>query len=170
MRPIGFSTVCSRLVVSALFVALVLHATAVRGEQPAPDPCAWLTTAQLNKTLGQRFAAPEQSVAPAAYAGQPSGTKCGYKSEQGGAVEVTFIVYVDPSPAQAKATFEKLSTFFPATSKPGGIGDAAYVDEGYAIHVLKGNVRYYISVSTSDATPESQKQLRDLATGVAAQI
>ena len=49
-------------------------------------------------------------------------------------------------PAVAKDNFNKLTTFFgPSTPLP-GIGDAAYRDSGYAVHVVKGNVRYYINM------------------------
>lgn len=170
MRPMGLSTVCARLILSAPVAALVTHATAVGANQPA-DACSWLTPAQLEKTLGQHFAAPERSVAPPAYRGQASGTNCDYRAQQGASGEVVLIGYVDGSASEAKATFEKLSAFFGPTAKPSGIGDEAYVDANHAIHVLKGKVRYYISIRPSDAdTTALEKQLRDLALAVAAQI
>jgi hypothetical protein len=170
MRPTGFSTVCARLVVSAPVAALIAHATVVGARQPA-DICSWLTPAQLEKTLGQQFAAPERSVAPPAYQGQAAGAHCEYAAQQGALAGVVLIGYVDGSAAEAKATFEKLSAFYGPVSKPSGIGDAAYVDQAHAIHVQKGKVRYYISIAPSDAdTPALEKQLRDLALAVAAKI
>jgi hypothetical protein len=80
---------------------------------------------------------------------------------------VTFIAYVDSSPAQAKQNFDKLSMWFPAKSKP-AIGDSAYIDTKGAIHVLKGRVRYYIEISSSGGS--SEKAVNDLATLVATEI
>jgi hypothetical protein len=129
-----------------------------------------LTPQLLQKTLGQPFGAPEKSTAPAAYRGQPSGTNCNFSEQKGGSLGVRFIVYVDRSPAEAKQTFEKLSVFFPAESKPSGIGDSAYIDNNHAIHVLKGNVRFFINVSSDASDTTREKQARDLAIAVAAQI
>jgi hypothetical protein len=101
-----------------------------------------LTAGQLEKILGQPFGGPQRSTAPAAYPGQLSRTECDYKTQKGLARKVVFIAYVDPSVAQAKATYEKLSMWFASRSRPADIGDSAYIDDNHAIHVLKGRVRY----------------------------
>jgi len=93
------------------------------------------------------------------------GAKCDYE-QKGGGQHVTFIFYVDRSPAEAKQNFDKLSMWFPPKSKPAGIGDSAYIDSNHAIHVLKGKVRYFISVASNP----SDSQVIDLAKFVAAQI
>jgi hypothetical protein len=129
-----------------------------------------LTPQLLQKTLGQPFGAPEKSTAPAVYRGQPSGTNCNFSDQKSGSQGVRFIVYVDRSPAEAKQTFEKLSVFFPAESKPSGIGDSAYIDDDHAVHVLKGNVRFFINVCSDASDTTREKQARDLAIAVAAQV
>ena len=134
-----------------------------------PDPCSWLTPAQLTKAFGgPQFAQPQRASAIPAYVGQNPGTKCEYGAS--GGVNVELIVYVDHTPAEAKTTFAKLSMFYPATSKPGGIGEDAYVDKQHAIHVLKGSTRFYINISSHDPEAKREQLSRDLATSVAAKI
>lgn len=77
---------------------------------------------------------------------------------------MTFIVYVDASTTEAKQTFDKLSAWYAPKSKP-AVGDSAYIDAKGAIHVLKGKTRYYVSVE-----PANEKQAKDLAASIAAQI
>ena len=129
-----------------------------------PSGCSMLTPAQIQKVIGEPFGTPEETKAPPAYGKQPWGAHCEYSSRKAPDVRVTFIVYVDASASEAKQTFEKLSMWFPAKSKE-AIGDAAYIDRSGAIHVLKGKVRYYVSID-----PANEKQLKDLATAVAAEI
>ena len=131
---------------------------------PSANGCSLLTPAQIQKVLGQPFGAPGESKWPPAYGKQPWGTQCQYASQKGPNTKVIFIVYIEQTAAEAKQTFDKLSMWFPAKSKP-AIGDAAYMDNRNAIHVLKGKVRYYISID-----PVNEKQVKDLATAVAAQI
>jgi hypothetical protein len=129
-----------------------------------PSGCSMLAPAQIQKTVGQPFGAPKETKAPPAYGKQPWGAHCEYNSRNAPDVTVTFIVYVDASASQAKQTFDMLSMWFPAKSKE-AIGDAAYIDKEGAIHVLKGKVRYFISID-----PANEKKLKDLATAVAAGI
>ncbi|HEV2315000.1 MAG TPA: hypothetical protein VGR94_06820 [Candidatus Acidoferrales bacterium] len=131
---------------------------------PTADNCALLTPAQIQKVLGQPFGAPGESKWPPAYGKQPWGTQCQYASQKGPNTKVTFIVYFEQTAAEAKQTFDKLSMWFPAKSKP-TIGDSAYMDNSHAIHVLKGKVRYYISID-----PANEKQAKDLAASIAARI
>jgi hypothetical protein len=166
-----------RFLVCDLPVALVLaillvtfDANPAEAKDLPSDICSLLGAQQLQKTFGQPFGAASKSSAPPAYLGQAAGTNCGYSSERGAPIDITLIVYVDRSPAEAKQTFEKLSAFYPATSKPSGIGDSAYIDKEHAIHVLKGKVRYYISVSSNAADAVKEKQAKDLAVSVAGQI
>lgn len=171
MRVLQFLRWCVRCVLAALVMAPLFNAPILAAKEPPSDTCSLLPASQLQTTLKQPFGAPQRSTAPAAYPGLPSGTECDYLSPQGFARMVVFIAYVDPSSALAKQTFEKLSMWFAPKSKPAGIGDSAYIDNSYAIHVLKGRVRYYINiVPIGTFTPEKEKQLRDLATWVAAQI
>jgi len=163
--------VCDLSVVLLLAISLFTFKAdpAVAKDLPS-DICSLLGAQQLQKTLGQPFGAPSKSSALPAYSGQAAGTNCGYSSEKGVPTDVTLIVYVDRSPTEAKQTFDKLSAFYPATSKPVGIGDSAYIDHNQAIHVLKGKIRYFISVSSNAADAVKEKQAQDLAALVAEQI
>jgi hypothetical protein len=148
----------------ALFLFAFLPNPAAAKDLPS-DVCSLLTTQQLQKTLGQTFGAAQKTSAPPAYMGQSAGTNCRY-SDSGGHHEVVLIVYADHSADEAKQTFDKLSAWYPAASKPSGIGDSAYVDKSHAIHVLKGNVRYFINAGDG----VQDKQVQELATAVAAQL
>jgi hypothetical protein len=149
-----------------LIVTLVLTIGAGRAARAAASTadCSLLTPAQIQQVLGQPFSAPDVSQAPPAYGKQPWGSHCSYRSQKGHA-SVEFIVYIEASASEAKQTFDRLAMWFPAKSKPSGIGDSAYIDSRNAIHVLKGKVRYFISLD-----PNNEKQLTDLALSVAAHI
>lgn len=149
---------------------------ALRAKDPPSNPCVLLSSSQLEKVLEQPYDPPTKSTAPAAFRGGVSGTECDYRTEsyrtgKGLPRKVVFIIYVDPSPAVAKDTFNKLSAFFGPNTAVAGIGDAAYRDSNYAIHILKGKVRYYINIiPIGTYTAQTEKQLRDLATWVAGQL
>lgn len=147
----------------AIFVFALAASRPVYAAPPA-DNCALLTPAQIQKVLGQPFGAPGESKWPPAYGKQPWGTQCQYDSQKGPNTKLTFIVYFEQTAAEAKQTFDKLSMWFPPKSKP-AIGDSAYIDGSHAIHVLKGKVRYYISID-----PANERQAKDLAASVAARI
>jgi len=159
---------CILVLLLAAFPAHFSAKAAPRNAVPS-DVCSLLTADQLKKTLGVTFDAPQKSVFPAVYMGQSDGTQCNYEAGRTG---VRFIFYSDHSAAEAKQTFTSLIGFFPAKSKPSGIGDDAYLDSDHALHVLKGNYRFFISVSgpssLSDATAEKDEE--DLAKAVAAQL
>lgn len=146
------------------FLVFTVYSSRAAYAAPTADNCALLTPAQIQKVLGQPFGAPGESKWPPAYGKQPWGTQCQYDSQKGPNTKVTFIVYIEQTAAEAKQTFDKLSMWFPAKSKP-AVGDAAYMDSSHAIHVLKGKVRYYVSID-----PVNEKQVKDLATAVAAGI
>jgi hypothetical protein len=171
MKFLQFFSCFLRSSLAALVIAPIFNAAALRAKEPPPDTCSLLPPSQLQRIFDQPFGEPDRSKAPAAYPGQPSGTECDYQTQKGFTRKVVFIAYVDPSAAQAKQTYEKLSMWFAPRSKPAGIGDSAYIDDNHAIHVLKGRVRYYINIiPIGTITPEKEKQLRDLAAWVAAQI
>lgn len=151
-------------VILAAFFLCALGGSQASYAAPPADNCALLTPAQIQKVLGQPFGAPGESKWPPAYGKQPWGTQCQYNSQKGPDTKVTFIVYFEQTAAVAKQTFDKLSMWFPAKSKP-AIGDSAYMDNSHAIHVLKGKVRYYISID-----PANEKQAKDLAASIAARI
>jgi hypothetical protein len=151
------------VILGAIFT-FALGATQAAYGAPPTDACSMFPASQLQKILGQPFGAPKESKFPPAYGKQPWGTRCEYSSQKGPHVDVTFIVYIEQTASEAKQTFDKLSVWFPAKSKA-AIGDSAYIDTHGAIHVLKGKVRYFISID-----PANEKQLNDLAASVAAGI
>ena len=74
--------------------------------------------------------------------------------------------YVDPSPSASAELFARLKSFFgQGSTSVTGIGDEAYLDAQHGLHVRKGKVRFFISAKAAN-----DKQLRDLATGVAGQL
>ncbi len=162
------------LPILALIFAVLCGAPALQAKDPPSDPCALLPPAQLEKVLEQPFGAPIKGSAPPPYKVNSPGTQCSYRSSKGPSLNVIFIFYADSSPAVAKDTFDKLTIFygFSGPNTPvSGIGDVAYRDSKNAIHVLKGNVRYFINVSSfGTLTPQKEKQLNALAAGVAAQL
>ena len=157
------STLRCALVAAACGVVAASSAHLAAAAPQGPG-CSMLTPAQIEKVLGEPFGAPAVSPWLPAFSGQPWGSQCRYSSQKGPRVAVDFIVYIDPSAAEAKQTFDKLVPFFNAKSKP-AIGDEAYVDAKGAIHVVKGKVRYYIAL-----TPQNEKQMNDLAASIAARI
>jgi hypothetical protein len=72
--------------------------------------------------------------------------------------------------AQATDLHTRLKTlFYGKDSTPASVGDEAYVDKGDAIHVRKGNVRYFLTISHGD-TPSGRKQILALAALVAGEL
>lgn len=151
------------VIVAGFFVIVAATSRSAYGAPQGPG-CSMLTPAQIQKVLGQPFSQPTVGTWPPAYGQAPWGSQCRYSSQKGPRLTVTFIVYVEASPAVAKQTFEKLMMWFPPKSKP-AIGDSAYVDSGGNIHVLKGKVRFFISIE-----PKNEKQMKDLAASIAGRI
>lgn len=170
MRLLRFPLCVLPIVLPLAFFLLAFNANSAGAKELPSDICSLLGPQQLEKTLGQPFGPALKSTAPPAYAGQQPGTNCRYTGLKSTAQVVILIVYVDRSPAEAKQTFQKLSVWYPATSKPSGIGDSAYIDSSHAIHVLKGTVRYFINAGSGASDTVVDKQVQDLATSVAAQI
>ena len=133
-----------------------------------PDPCSLLTAAQVSNALGQQYGTPEKSVAPRPFRNTAQGTDCQYKSASGHD-QVLFRIYFDDSASQATDLHARLKMFFGKDSTAASVGDEAYVDNKDAIHVRKGNVRYFVSISHGE-TPAGQKQILDLAALVATEL
>jgi len=170
MRLLRFP-LCDLLIALPLaFFLLTIHATTAAAKDLPSDVCSLLPPQQLQKTLGQPYGAADKATAPPAYSGQAPGTTCHYTDQKSGRHAVVFIVYADRSPSEAKETFDKLSAWYPAISKPSGIGGSAYIDKNHAIHVLKGSVRYFINVASGDSDAAVEREAQDLAASVAAQI
>lgn len=129
------------------------------------DPCSLLTAAQVSSTMGDKYGAPEKSAAPRPFANTVQGTDCKYKTASG-QDQVLFRVYFDVSEAQATDLHARLKMFFGEGSAPASVGDEAYIDKNDAIHVRKGNVRYFVSITHGD-TPNGRKEILALAALVA---
>jgi len=128
-----------------------------RATDSPKDPCSLLTAAQVSSTLGEKYDAPQKNVAPRPFANTVQGTDCQYKTTSG-QDQVLFRAYFDVSVAQATDLHMRLKMFFGKDSTPANVGDEAYIDAKNAIHVRKGNVRYFLTISHGD-TPSGRKQI-----------
>ncbi len=106
------------------------------------------------------------------------GWSCSYIVQHGsqGIVRIELTVYTEASPAKAKQDFDTLAFTADASKGKPSIGDSAYwvkshsssdkaLDSSFDLFVLKGNVHFKIRM-----TPADDKQLKDLATAIAAGI
>lgn len=152
--------------IAATFVATTCAVHSARASEPPADLCALLPAAEVSKTLGKTFDAPQKSVAPRPFRNTATGTDCNYLSKDGG--KLWFRAYVDPSPSAAADLFARLRNFFGAGTPVKGLGDEAYSDDQHALHVRKGKVRFYLNLSPMETAKE--KQLRDLASQVAGRL
>jgi len=144
--------------IAAVAFVLSLAAGSVQAATAPADPCSLLTAAQVSSTMGDSFGAPQESIAPRPFANTVQGTDCHYRTKSGRG-EVLFRVYFDPSAADATSLHARLKMFFGSGSVPASVGDEAYIDESHAIHVRKGNVRYYIAVSGGDTQTGKNRTL-----------
>jgi hypothetical protein len=156
------------LAMGTVILAFGLAGQRARATDSPTDPCSLLTAAQLSSTLGDKYAAQEKSVAPRPFRNTVLGTDCHYKTASG-QDEVLFRVYFDVSAAQATELHTRLKTFYAEGSTPVTVGDEAYIDKNSAIHVRKGNVRYFLTISHGD-TPRGRKQILALAALVAGEL
>lgn len=155
------------LAVAILVVNTCALHSATAAEPPA-DLCSLLPADQLSKALGQPYDPPQKTVAPRPFRNTNEGTDCTYKkSKDTRGRTVLFRAYVDPSPSAAADLFARLGIFYgPPT--PVAVGDKAYFDSKHGLHVLKGKVRFFISMD--DFTPANQKPMENLAGQIAARL
>jgi hypothetical protein len=149
-------------------LGLGLAGQGARATDSPTDPCSLLTAAQVSSTLGEQYGAPAKSAAPRPFANTAQGTDCQYKTASG-QDQVLFRVYFDASAAQATDLHTRLKMYFGKDSTPATVGDEAYVDKNDAIHVRKGNVRYFLTISHGN-TPSGRKQILTLAALVAGEL
>lgn len=157
----------------AMFLTIATFSTnlALQAKDPPSDPCTMLPGAQLEKVMGQPFGSPAKSKAPAAPQDRLTGTDCTYQTGKGLPRKLLFRIYLDPSAAVAKETFDQLSAYFKPNTPVTGNWDTAYFDASHSIHVQKGKVRYYLNLNpVGTDTAQAEKQLKDLATWVAGQL
>jgi hypothetical protein len=156
------------LSVGATLAAICVAQTARAAEPPA-DLCSLLPAAEVSKTLGRGFDAPQKSAAPRPYRNTVEGTDCHYRSKDGS--DLMFRAYADPSAVEATSLFDRLSSFYGPSTPIAGMADQAYFDANHAIHARKGRVRFFISLDAPGSfTPALEKQLRDIASRVAGQL
>jgi hypothetical protein len=153
---------------AATFLLTTCAVRSARAAEPPADLCSLLPAAEVSKTLGQTYGAPEKSVAPRPYANTATGTDCNYHAKGS---KLWFRAYVDPSPSAATELFAKLKMFYGQSTPITGLGDEAYFDKEHAIHARKGKVRFYLNLDPINTfTPVIEKQLKDLASRVAGQL
>lgn len=137
------------------------------------DPCSLLTDTALQQAVGEPFGPPQSQVANSGGATVVTAANCTYTSQSGSGT-VTFIIFQDPSTSVAKNQFDNFKLSFPAAANGqiSGLGDDAYIDTSDAVHVLKGDIRFYIAIDDSLLADSAAVDAADkqLATGVTAQI
>jgi len=154
--------------IAASFLVTTCAVHSANAAEPPADLCALLPAAEVSKTLGQTYDSPQKSVAPRPYANTATGTDCNYLAKGS---KLWFRVYVDPSPSAAKDLFARLSVFYGPPTPVTGLGDEAYFDGKHALHVRKGQVRFYINLDPLGTfTPAVEKQLKDLGGRVAGRL
>jgi hypothetical protein len=77
---------------------------------------------------------------------------------------------VDPSASVSADLFSKLSKFYGPPTAVAGLGDEAYFDANHALHVRKGNVRFYINLDLEISAAEKEKQIKELGNRVAGRL
>jgi hypothetical protein len=155
---------------AALFAVTLLMSTcavqAARGNEPPADLCSLLPAAEVSKTLGHDFDAPEKTVAPRPFMNTNAGTDCRYKRSKDPRERTFFFrIYIDSSAAQAKDLFAQLTAFSGKAKSVDGLGDEAYFDKYHGLHVRKGKVRFYLTMDDPD-----EKLLTALASHVLGQL
>jgi hypothetical protein len=154
--------------VAFILVASVCILPLARATELPADACSLLTADMVSKETGQTYNSPQKSIAPRPFPNTVEGTDCTYKKSKGGnESKLLFRIYADPSPAAAADLFAKLSKYYPGTPVK-GVGDQAYIDKNHGIHVLKGNVRFFLQMDEFNSSTE--KQLQDLATQIAGKL
>jgi hypothetical protein len=157
-----------RALVVGMVVALGFAEQQSLATDSPTDPCSLLTATQVSNAMGNGYRAPEKSVAPRPFMNTVQGTDCQYKADTG-QDQVLFRVYFDVSAAQATDLHARLKIFFGNDSTPANLADEAYIDRSNAIHVRKGNVRYFLSISHGE-TPNGRQQVLALAGLVAEKL
>jgi hypothetical protein len=155
---------------SFLAAAFLLATCAVqpaKAAEPPADLCSLLPATEVSKVLGQTYNPPQKTVAPRPFANTAEGTDCNYSAKGS---KLWFRAYVDPSPSAATDLFARLHRYYGTATTVTGVGDEAYFDKDHAIHVRKGKVRYYLNLDHMSSPETGEKQLKDLASRVAAQL
>ena len=127
--------------------------------------CPLLTSAMVEKVLGQPVRSSPAEKALSMYGGAP-GWSCTYR---GGGVRIDFSVYTEASAGEAKREFDTYSVAADDSRARPSIGDSAYwvtaTKETLYLYVLKGKVHFSIGMS-----PPNETKQKDLASAAASAI
>ena len=139
--------------------------------------CSLLTPAMIAKVLGEPAPGNPEAEKTMPMYGNAGGWRCTYKAQGSqGKIKIEFVVYEEASAAKAKQDFDKYSVAADDSKGKPSIGDSAYwVTPTRAeplIYVLKGKVHFSLGtrIGGNPATEAQLKQVKDLATAVAARI
>lgn len=123
--------------------------------------CGLISTSQLQTVTGVTWSASGSIAYPD---GPPElvDQDCKYTANDGS--DLVFIIYADPSVADAVTNFANFKKEFGSQGDVSlaGQGDEAYIDSSNAIHVRKANVRFYIELglaSGDDSATVSDEKL-----------
>lgn len=127
--------------------------------------CSPLTTAMVEKVLGQHISTAPAHEIMAMYGGAP-GCGCTYRGQD---VRIDFSIYNEASVADAKKAFYTYAVAADESKGKPAIGDSAYwvtdaKQEPY-LYVLKGKVHFSIGMRLGNET-----KMKDLAGAVASAI
>jgi hypothetical protein len=131
-----------------------------------PAACNLLNSSDVKNAVGKPFDAPVPVGDVRLTDSGITDTDCSYTPTRFGQA-LLFRVYVDSSPEKATELFDKLKTFYGPAADVSGLGDEAYVDSKHAIHVRKGNVRYFLDLG---GEAKAEKPVKDLAAVVAGKL
>ncbi len=146
---------------TALLAASFPGRAAFGATEPS-DPCALLTPAQISSVMQTPYSPAVKTVAPLPSLDAETGTDCRYEGKK----PLWFRIYYDGSAADATTLFAKFKAIYGPNTDVPGLGDDAYLDKEGALHARKGNVRFYIALTTG----EQQKTLLKLGQMVAAKL
>lgn len=161
-------------VAAVLFGSFVLGTGAACSAQSAANNCGLLPRSAVEEVTGIKFHDVSESKAMPAYDGA-WGSNCEFSRmepfPQGQDTRVDLMIFVESSPAVAKATFDKAAVFMTDHSKPAPrIGDSAYWGVGDkkepTLHVLKGKTHFQLGMSL----PADENKVVQLATVLAGRL
>ncbi len=150
-----------------MFMGTDMRMVHAQGDKsPSGSGCPLLTSAIIERVLGQHLQSDPAQEALPMYGGGASGLSCRY---HGGGIRIDFAVYTETSPAEAKRTFDRYSVAADDSKGRPSIGDSAYwvtaTKRQRYIYVLKGKVHFGIGMSGGSDT-----QLQNLASAAASGI
>lgn len=124
--------------------------------------CPVLTSAMVEKVLGQHVQSGSPEKTLPMYGGGASGWRCTYRAGGVGGPQIDFSVYTEASSAEAKRQFDTYSIAADDSKGKPPIGDSAYWVMATKVqpylYVLKGKVHFSIAMR-----PANESQMKDLA-------